>query len=80
VEDVLTEVLRHHPDFHLMAPPSQDGQILFFTIRRRHDTDLWSRMDELELALRDALYTNNYELRSSKVQTDTVQMQVTARG
>jgi hypothetical protein len=75
VDEVLGRALMRHRGYALEQSRQVQG-VWSGRVKRISDSDP-TRVDELEIALRDALYADHLELRSARVQRDSIELQVT---
>lgn len=76
IDEVLAPVLMRHPGFSLEQSSLIDS-VWSGRIRRGRELQKF-RMNELEIALRDALYSSQLQLRSARISPDFIELQVTA--
>ena len=76
IDALLAPVLKRHPGFHL-EQSSQVNSVWSGRIRRERSLRE-VRMDDVEMALRDALHSSHLEVRSTTVCRDCIDLQVTA--
>lgn len=75
-DNILLPILRRHPGF-LLERSDQQNMIWFARICRDRDNQD-QRIDDLEVDVRDTLYSSNLQLRSTTICKDWMEVQVSA--